>query len=134
MTSAPKQAPAYESGLRLIQGSVGPRPRTLSWILFVTIAVVIFFALIYGRTSLDRSAFELSEIERAIALENARFEQLKLEVARLSSPNRIAPLAESMGMALPDDVERLVASGVERFETDREERWAEMKSVLTASP
>ena len=98
------------------------------------VAMVVFFTLIAARTSLDRTAFELQEIGGSIEAEQVRFEELKLEIARLSSPARIAPLAESMGMVLPKKVTRVDAEGVVLFETDREERWADLKSILAAAP
>jgi cell division protein FtsL len=101
---------------------------------FALLAVFVFFAPIVSRTSLDRAAFELREIRQSISEETARFEELELEVARLSSPSRIAPLADALGMVLPTEVVRVEAPRIVRNQTDREERWAEMKSILTASP
>ncbi len=120
--------------MRLIQGVSGRRPHAVTWMTFCLLAVLVFFALIAARTSLDRTAFELTEINGQIAAEEARFEALKLQIAKLSAPSRVAPLAESMGMVLPSDVTRVRAAGVIRYETDREERWAEMKPILAGSP
>lgn len=120
--------------LRLIQGVSRTHPQLVTWLFFSLLAMMVFFALIAARTSLDRSAFQLAEIDRQIAEEKARFEELRLDIARLSSPRRIAPLAEQMGMVLPSSVTQISAPQVIRFETDREERWAEMKPVLAGSP
>lgn len=134
MTSQPAARSGQLPNLRLIQGVTRRRPQVLVWIAFSVLAMIVFFALIASRTSLDRTAFELAEIERQIELEEARFEDLRLEIARLSAPSRIAPLAEAMGMVLPNRVARVSASGVIQFETDREERWADMKPILAGSP
>lgn len=134
MTARPARLGDRATGLRLVQGTVRPRPRAGSWIVFALLAVFVFFAPIVSRTSLDRAAFELREIRQSISEETARFEELELEVARLSSPSRIAPLADALGMVLPTEVVRVEAPRIVRNQTDREERWAEMKSILTASP
>ncbi|MFQ5966805.1 MAG: hypothetical protein ACE5MI_04225 [Acidimicrobiia bacterium] len=134
MTTQPAPRSAQLPNLRLVQGVRGRRFRAYTWVAFSILAMVVFFALIAARTSLDRTAFELAEIDRQISEEQTRFEELRLEIARLSSPKRIAPLAEAMGMVLPQKVTRISASGVIRFEADREERWAEMKPILAGSP
>ena len=67
----------------------------------VIIAVVAFLGLGFARTSLDRSAFELAELTRAIDEQAAINQQLRLEVARLENPARIAPLAEELGLVIP---------------------------------
>ena len=134
MTVQPVARPRPVPGLRIVQGAARHRPRALAWVLFSFMAIAIFFTLIAARTSLDKSAFELQEIGRSIEVEQGRFEELKLEIARLSSPARIAPLAESMGMVLPKKVTRVGADSIVRLETDREERWADLKSILAAAP
>lgn len=134
MTAARPVATDRMPRMTLIQGAGQGRPRPVIWIVFSLMAVAVFLGLVGARTSLDRTAFELAEVESAISEEVLRFEVLKLEVARLSAPSRIAPLAESMGMVLPEYVERVHAPGIVRYESDREERWAEIKSILAANP
>lgn len=67
----------------------------------VLIGVVAFLGLGFARTSLDRSAFELHEINEALEQQGAINRQLHLEIARLENPARIAPLAEELGMVIP---------------------------------
>ena len=74
----------------------------------VLIAVVAFLGLGFARTSLDRSAFDLAELNKAIAEQEALNEQLRLEVARLENPARIAPLADEMGLVIPVDTKPLL--------------------------
>lgn len=131
-----RTAPAYRRRprLRVIEGQAGGRRRLTPWITFTTLVVVAFFALIFSRTALDRSAFELQEVQSRIFEEQARYERLRLDVARLESPTRIEPLAREMGLVFPGDVISLTAPGVIEDLDDPEQRWAELKSILTASP
>ena len=94
--------PAGRSGLRVIPGrrqasQIGLRQ--LAWLL---LAVAMFFSLIYSRIFLDRAAFEITRLESQISEQEARFDELRLEVAQLESPRRIYAEAERMGMVLPD--------------------------------
>jgi cell division protein FtsL len=102
------------------------------WVLFATIAVLAFFAIIWSRITLDRTAFELQELEGRIAAEQARYGELRLEVARLESPSRIAPLAEELGMVFPSGTETVAANGVKRT-VGPPRRLTELKSILSAS-
>ena len=108
--------------------------RIAPWLLFTALVIFIFFALIYSRTTLSDSAFRLEEVDSRIVREEATFQQLRLEVARLQSPERIVPLAEEIGLVLPSQVRTVAAAGVAGSEGGAEERWAEVKSILTASP
>jgi cell division protein FtsL len=69
--------------------------------IMAVIGVVAFLGLGFARTSLDKSAFELDEIDKAVAQADAVNRQLSLEIARLENPARIAPLAEELGMVIP---------------------------------
>lgn len=74
----------------------------------VLIAVVAFLGLGFARTSLDRSAFELAELNKAIDEQAALNEQLRLEVARMENPARIAPLADELGLVIPGETNPLL--------------------------
>ena len=78
------------------------------WMIMALIAVVAFLGLGFARTSLDRAAFELAELDRAIAEETAINRQLSIEIARLENPARIAPLAEDLGLVIPSEVNRIL--------------------------
>ncbi len=71
------------------------------WLIMVLIGVVAFLGLGFARTSLDRSAFELAELNKAINDQTAINRQMNLEIARLENPARIAPLAEELGLVIP---------------------------------
>ncbi len=76
-------------------------PRIVPLAFYTVLVVALFFAMIYLRIALDRTAFELDELERAIELEESRTLDLRLEIAQLQDPIRIATEAERIGLAHP---------------------------------
>jgi hypothetical protein len=75
------------------------------WSFYTVATVVAFLTLIFLRTAVDESVFEIRELERRIEVELARQHQLHLQKIRLESPGEIVPIAENMlGMVLPEDV------------------------------
>lgn len=90
-----------EEDLRVLKGRRLNRPAVAPWLIVALIAVTGFLGLGFAQTSLDRAAFELAELNRAMAREHASNLELKLEIARLENPARIAPLAEEMGLVIP---------------------------------
>lgn len=100
--TAPARIP--RSGLRVVPGrSRNPARigvRQVGWLL---VAIAMFFALIYSRIFLDGAAFEIKNLEGLISEQEARFDELRLEVAQLESPQRIFAEAGRMGLVLPDE-------------------------------
>lgn len=103
---APQQG--ADEGLRVLKGRRLRKPSLAPWMIMVLIAVIAFLGLGFARTSLDRSAFDLAELNRSIGEQSALNEQLRLEVAQLENPARIAPLADEMGLVIPDDTNQLL--------------------------
>ena len=136
MTARPLRSHAVGNPpLRVVLGRRIGRPQIGIWAVYTIVAIVAFFALIYSRTALDRSAIELRAVEEQIAEAENTFQQLRLEVARLGSPERIVPAAGELGLVYPEEVQPVAAAGVVAVdEDDLEQRWAEVKSVLSASP
>jgi cell division protein FtsL len=112
------------------------RPRLRPWILFTVAVVLAFFSLIYSRIALDRTAFDLQKLNGAIAAEETRHWQLRSDVARMQSPERITTLAGEMGMVYPSARTPLAVQGVamsdDVAETDL--RWSDLKALLSARP
>ncbi|HEY7824384.1 MAG TPA: septum formation initiator family protein [Acidimicrobiia bacterium] len=108
MTAHPLRKVGTEQGLRVLKGRRVRKPSIAPWMIMVLIAVVAFLGLGFARTSLDRSAFELAELNKAIDEQAALNEQLRLEVARLENPARIAPLADELGLVIPGDTNQLL--------------------------
>jgi cell division protein FtsL len=81
-------------------------------LLFFTVLVVaIFFAMIYLRIAMDRSAFELDTVNEQIALEQSRTLDLRLELAQLQDPQRIAATAAEIGLVYPEEQITLIVTG-----------------------
>jgi len=78
------------------------------WMIVVLVAVVGFLGLVFARTSLDSSAFELADLQQSIGEQDALNQELQLEIARLENPARIAPLAEELGMVMPRSTNQIL--------------------------
>ena len=100
MASRLAPAPTRRPGLRVITSPVTVKlqARQFVWLL---LAVALFFALIYSRVALDKAAFQLTSLETEIEQQDAEFDELRLQVAQLESPQRIYAEAERMGLILP---------------------------------
>lgn len=110
MTARPLRRIRADGGLRVLKGRRLRKPSVAPWMIMVLIAVVAFLGLGFARTSLDRSAFELAELNRAIDEQAALNEQLRLDVARLENPARIAPLADELGLVIPPSTNPLLVN------------------------
>ncbi len=89
-------------------------PRILPLLLFVLLVIAVFFLMIYLRVALDRSAFELETVDRQIAQAESRQLDLRLQLAELQDPLRIAHEAERMGLTYPDERVPVIVNGLER--------------------
>ncbi|OFW53166.1 MAG: hypothetical protein A2V75_07375 [Actinobacteria bacterium RBG_16_70_17] len=136
MTSPARSLPLSTSpDLRVLVGTpVRPGARVGPWLLLTVVVLAAFFLLIYSRIALDRSAFVIEEISRQTAVEETRYWELRLESARLQSPERIVAAAAELGMVYPDRVETLEVAGIGTSGTGAEERWADLKALLGAQP
>jgi cell division protein FtsL len=104
------------------------------WFLLTLTVTVAFFLLIYSRIALDRSAFVLEEVERMIEVEEARYWELRLQAAELRSPGRITELAGEMGLVYPEEVRTIEVPGVPLGAAGVEDRWVDLKALLSARP
>ena len=135
MTVRPLSADEVSAApLRVVSSRRLRRPQLGMWAVYTLVAVVAFFALIYSRTALDGTAFELRELNQQIAVEQERQQQLGLEVARLASPGEIVPAAEEMGLVLPHEVIPVAAEGVVISNDDLAARLAGPAADVRASP
>lgn len=108
MTARPLRRVVVADPLRVLPGKRLRRPSLAPWMIMVLIGVVAFLGLGFARTSLDRSAFELSELTNSIDEATTVNQSLSLEIARLENPARIAPLAEELGLVIPSDTSQLL--------------------------
>lgn len=108
MSARPQRAVATDHGLRVLRGRKLRRPTLAPWMIMAIVGIAAFLGLVFARTSLDNSAFELAELNTAIEQQTTLNRELKLEIARLENPARIAPLAIEMGLIIPDDTQQLL--------------------------
>lgn len=108
MTVRPLRQPGKGRSLRVLPGKRARRPTIAPWMIMALIGVVAFLGLGFARTSLDKSAFELSELNKAIDEQAAINRALELEIARLENPARIAPLAVELGLVAPAETNQLL--------------------------
>lgn len=108
MTARPQRRQVTERRLRVLKGRRLRRPTVAPWMIMALIGVTAFLGLGFARTSLDKSAFELAELNKAIGEQSAVNLQLSLEIARLENPARIAPLAEELGLVIPENVSQIL--------------------------
>jgi len=123
-------ATGTETGRR----SVAPPRRLRAWVLFVVVVVGAFFGLTYSRTSLDDSAINLDKLDEKIAEQQARHFDLRVQVAEMRDPRRIAEEAAKAGLVYPRKSATVTVERIDDGEAGPEERWAQLKSLLGAQP
>ncbi|MEN8233515.1 MAG: hypothetical protein ABFR89_01150 [Actinomycetota bacterium] len=110
------------------------RPVVRPLLIFTLVAVAAFFAVIYSRISLDRTAFELQRFEREIAAEYELHWDLRVEHARLHAPDRITQRAADLGLVYPEDRYTIEIAGVPGAIGGPEDRWMELRALLVEQP
>ena len=134
MTARAVRAPGRrEAGLRLVHGRRHRRPVVTPFAAFVLIVLVALFGIVFARTALDQGAFDLAELDRAILEARSENTELRLEVARLESPTRVAPLAEQMGMVFPTERDTVVVERVDDPLAPVDPRWASIGRYAAAT-
>ncbi len=104
-------------------------------LLIFTIAVTLaFFAVIYARISLDRTAFDLQRLEREVAAEQERHWDLRVDYARLQAPDLITQRAAALGLVYPEDRLTIEVSGVAGAVGGPEDRWMDLRALFVEQP
>jgi cell division protein FtsL len=120
------------SRLRIIAGKKrAHHPHVAPWVAFTLVVVIALFGIVTTQTSLDQGAFELAELNREIADAQTENQHLRLEVARLESPARIAPIAAEMGLVYPDTRRTVMVDGVIDQVVEGDQRWASIAEFAT---
>lgn len=111
MTSQVLSRPRLRSRSR---AHVGARrgPRVVPLLFFTVLAIALFFAMIYLRIALDRTAFELDTLEGSIELEESRQLDLRLQIATLQDPLRISSEAQRIGLTHPEERVAIEVTGL----------------------
>lgn len=114
MTARTVAQPRGFQGLTVIKGRVRlPRTVIAPWLIYVVLLTLGFLGVVYSQSSLNSQAVQLSELRGRIAEAEAHSDTLRLEIANLRSPKRIALEAKALGMEIPTiQLETLVAPGV----------------------
>lgn len=134
MTARAARVPVKRpDGLRVVQGRKHRRPIVTPFFAFVMIVLVALFGIVFARTALDQGAFDLAELNRQIVSARSENTQLRLEVARLESPTRVAPLAEQMGMVFPAARDTVVVERITDPDRPADPRWASIGRYAAAT-
>ena len=132
--SQPLALPLPSRGFHVVIGPRARRRRTGGWIGLSFTLAAVFFAMISLRVALDRNAFVLDDIRGQIVVEESRYWELRLQVAELQSPERIAGLAEELGMVYPSQIATIEVPGLGDPDPGNERRWVDLKTLLSAQP
>ncbi|MEA2023688.1 MAG: hypothetical protein U9N79_05275 [Actinomycetota bacterium] len=104
-------------------------------LLIFTIAVILaFFAVIYSRISLDRTAFELQRLDREVVAEQERHWNLRADYAHLQAPELITQRAAALGLVYPEDRRTIEITGMANTVGGPEDRWMDMRALLVEQP
>ncbi len=96
-------------------------PRIIPLIFFTILVIGVFFLMIYLRIALDQSAFELDTLQEQIAVEESAQLDLRLELAQLQDPQRIASQAAEIGLVFPEERVALVVAPIATTAVDGQE-------------
>ncbi|MBI5157431.1 MAG: hypothetical protein HZA58_05380 [Acidimicrobiia bacterium] len=132
--SQPLALPVPSRGFHVVIGPRARRRRVGGWIALSFTLAAVFFAMISLRVALDRNAFVLDDIREQIVVEESRYWELRLQVAELQSPERIAGLAEELGMVYPSQIATIEVPGLGDPDPGNERRWVDLKTLLSAQP
>jgi cell division protein FtsL len=66
------------------------------------IGLVLFFGVIYARVFLDKSAFDIADLQNQITTQQQFNQQLRMEVSDLQAPGRVFATAIDMGLIHPE--------------------------------
>ena len=95
-------------------------PRQVPFLLGATLAVsALVLGIVSLQAVLSETSFEMRELNRKAAQLQADHSRLRLTVAELSSPERIAREARKLGLHIPSDVRTLSVSLPPGFERSR---------------
>jgi cell division protein FtsL len=107
---APRPRPAERPNhLRVVAPSERVRRRlTPGMAVLLTAALfATLLAVAVAHTVLVEGQVRLDQLDRQLVDEQARYQELRTEVAQLESPERIVQSANEMGMVTPDDLQYL---------------------------
>jgi cell division protein FtsL len=108
---APRPRPAERPNhLRVVAPSERVRRLRLTPATAVLLTAALFatlLALAVSHTVLVQGQVRLDDIDAQLVEQQARYQELRTEVAELESPARVVEAASDMGMVTPDDLQYL---------------------------
>jgi cell division protein FtsL len=109
-----------------------------------TLIVCSLIAAVAFHVVLAQSQLQIERLNRETIVEQHRYEQLRLEVARLASPERVVARARELGLVLPAEPSKIVtvptdpgspaAASPDSTATTLAESWPKVKPHLAARP
>lgn len=133
--SHPLVVPAPSRNFHVVIGPRARRRRVGGWIGLALTLALVFFVMISTRVALDRTAFLLQDIRGQISVEEARYWQLRLRVAELQAPERIAARAADLGMVYPTTIVEIEVPGLGEPAPGVDRKvWEGLKTLLSAQP
>jgi cell division protein FtsL len=109
-----------------------------------TLIVCSLIAAVAFHVVLAQSQLEIERLNRESARQQHRYEQLRLEVARLASPERVVARATELGMVLPAEPSKIVGvltdpsspapASPDSTATTLAESWPKVKPHLATRP
>lgn len=86
--------------------------RRFSFLLFALVVVTsMVLLLVSAQAMVAQSSFQVSELQERVQGLEQDHDRLRIEAARLSSPERIMRAAREAGLVIPDEVEILAVRG-----------------------
>lgn len=116
----------------VVIGPAARRRRVGGWVGLAIVMSAAFLLLVSSRIALDRTAFVIEDLQTRITAEEARYWELRMELTDLQAPERIARLAEEMGMVYPDEIFTVEVPGLGGPGPGVEDRWIDLKALLSA--
>lgn len=110
------------------------RPRLRPLAVFVVAVLIAFFGMIYSRISLDRTAFELQDLESQITEQQELMDQQRVEAARLQDPAIITSRAADLGLVYPESRTPLFLDDPDTLEHVQRGLRADLKALRSAQP
>lgn len=93
--------------LRVVDPSVRRRRQRVRVVVtfFTLVTVVLLLVVVIGHVKLAESQLQIDRMNRETANEQRRYQQLRLQIAELASPNRIVRTAiDQLGMQQPENI------------------------------
>lgn len=73
-------------------------------VVMTALTFAILLAVAVAHTLLVQGQIHLDDLETSLRVEQARYQELRKEVAEMESPGRIVAAAEGLGMVMPEDL------------------------------